>query len=166
MKKATLLTLIFVFVLSGIGMARDDGFGSKGPGHGKGNMGIPHGKWWKVPKVADKLALTLEEKEKLNSMHLEHRRKMIDLRSQVAKERLEMEEILDSSAFTAAAGMDRFKKLKEAHTMLAIERFRFLAQVRELLGLERFQELKYEVKKRRMKKYKKRYSAEGYMPAE
>lgn len=166
MKKATLLALVFVFTLSGFSMARDAYCGSKGPGHGKGNMGIPHGKWWKIPKVADKLALTPEEKEKLNRMHLEHRRKMIDLRSQVAKERLELEEILDSSIFTASTGMDRFKKLQEAHTILAMERFRFLAQVRELLGLERFQELKYEVKKCRMKKYKKRQSAEGYMPAE
>ena len=166
MKKATLLTLVFLFALSGIGMARDAGFGTKGPGHGKGNIGIPHGKWWKMPKVSDKLALTLEEKEKLDNMYLQHRRKMIDLLSQVAKERLELEHILDSSAFTAAAGMDRFKNLQEAYTILAIERFRFLAQVRELLGLERFQELKYEVKKRRLKKFRKRQSAEGYMPAE
>ncbi len=166
MKKATLLTLVFVFALSGIGMARDAGFGSKGSGHGKGNMGIPHGKWWKVPNVADKLALTLQEKEKLNTMHLQHRRKIIDLRSKVAKERLELEEILDSNAFTTSTSMDRFKKLQDAHAILAIERFRFLAQVRELLGLERFQELKFEVKKRRMKKFRKRQSAEGYMPAE
>ena len=166
MKKVTLLVLIFIFALSGIAMARGAGFCQKGSGQGKGNIGMSHGKWWKAPKVADRLALTLEEKEKLDSMHLQHRRKMIDLRSQVEKERLELEEILDTSAFTAATGMDRFKKLQEAHTKLAIERFRFLTQVRELLGLERFQELKYEVRQRRMKKFKKRQAPEGGMPAE
>jgi len=156
MKKATLLTLVFIFALSGISMAKDAGFGMGGLGHGKGKMGMFGGKWWKMPKVSDKLALTLEEKEKLDNMHLQHRRKMIDLRSQVQKERLELEHILDSSAFSATASMDRFKKLQEAHTILAIERFRFLVQVRELLGLGRFQELKYEVREYRTKKYRKR----------
>jgi len=156
MKKATLLTLIFIFALSGISMAKDAGFGPGGLAHGKGKVGMFGGKWWKMPKVSDKLALTLEEKEKLDNTHLQHRRKMIDLSSQVKKERLELEQILDSSAFSATASMDRFKKLQEAHTILAIERFRFLVQVRELLGLERFQELKYEVREYRTKKYRKR----------
>ena len=156
MKKATLLTLVFIFALSGISMAKDAGFGMGGLAHGKGKVGMFGGKWWKMSKVSDKLALTSEEKEKLDNMHLQHRRKMIDLSSQVKKERLELEQILDSSAFSATAGMDRFKKLQKAHTILAIERFRFLVQVRELLGLERFQELKYEVREYRTKKYRKR----------
>ena len=68
MKKATLLTLVFIFALSGISMAKDAGFGMGGLAHGKGKVGMFGGKWWKMSKVSDKLALTFEEKEKLDNI--------------------------------------------------------------------------------------------------
>jgi Spy/CpxP family protein refolding chaperone len=100
-------------------------------------------------------------------MYLQHRRQMIDLHSQIQKERLELEYLLDSSTFDAAACMERFKKLQAAHSNLATERFKFLVQVRELLGLERFQQLKAEFRQHRMKgRPGKRHSREGNMPGE
>jgi len=167
MKKVTLLALLFMFALSGISMAKDPGFGRGKAGPGKKSIGIPGGKWWKKPQVTDKLALTQEEKEKLDTMYLQHRRQMIDLHSQVEKERLELEQLLDSSTFNAAACMGRFKKLQEARTSLATERFKFLAQVREMLGLERFQQLKADVRQHRMKRrHGRRHPAKGNMPVE
>lgn len=167
MKKVTLLALLFMFALSGMSMAKNPGFGGQRPGHQKESMGVPGGKWWKTPQVADKLALTQEQKAQLDSMYLNHRHQMIDLRSQVQKERLELEQLLDSSTFNAAASMDRFKKLQEARTSLATERFKFLVQVREMLGLERFQQLKVKVQQHRMKrKQARRRPAKGNIPAE
>ncbi len=153
MKGLTLVALAFIFALSSISMAmaEDRGFGKGRFGHGKEAINIPFGKWWKMPHVADKLALNQEEKEKLDSMYLQHRHQMIDFRSQVDKERLELEYLLDSRTFNAAACMDRFKKFQEARKNLATKRFKFLIQVRELLGLERFQQLKAEFRQYRMK---------------
>ena len=151
MKKVTLLVLVFMFVLSGISMARDPGPGWGGEGYEKGASGMIRWKWWKMPQIADKLALSKEDKGKLDAMYLKHRHQMIDLRSQVAKERLELERLLDSSTLNPEACMDRFKKLQEAHNNLAIERFKVLVQVRELLGVERFLQLKDEVWRYRMK---------------
>lgn len=169
MKKSTLLTLVFIFVLSSINMAmaKDPGFGGQRLGHGKKSMGMPVGKWWKMPHVADKLALNQEEKEKLDSMYLQHRHQMIDFRSQVDKERLELEYLLDSNTFNAAASMDRFKKFEQARNNLATERFKFLIKVRELLGLQRFQQLKAEVRQYRMKgKRGRRQSSKSYKSIE
>jgi len=167
MKKVSLLALLLMFALSGIAMAKGPCFGGGGSGPGKVIMGIPGGKWWKKPQVADRAALTQEEKEKLDTMYLQHRRQMIDLHSQVEKERLELEQLLDSSALNAASCMGRFKKLQEAHTNLTTERFRFLVQVRELLGPERFQQLKAEVRHHRMKrKHGRRHSAKGNIAIE
>ena len=166
MKKVTLLALLFMFALSGISMAKNPGFGGRGSGPQKESMGVPGGKWWKTPQMADKLALTQEEKAKLDSMYLNHRHQMIDLRSQVQKERLELEQLLDSSTFNGEASMECFKKLQEARTSLATERFKFLVQVRELLGLERFQQLKVKVRQHRMKrKQERRRPAKGNKPA-
>jgi len=159
MKKVALFVLVFIVGVSGLSMAKDPGFGGGGAKAGREGMGLPGGKWWKMPLVADKLALTPEEKEKLDASYLQYRRRSIDLRHQVEKERLEMEQLLDSTSFNAAAALERFKKLKEAQTNLDIERFKFLAQVRELLGSERYQKLKSEVRKHRMKRKKKKQSA-------
>lgn len=158
MKKVVLLALAFVFVLSSISIAR-------GPGSRK-EEGMPPGKWWKAPQVAERLSLTEEERQKLDTMYLEHRHRMIDLRSQVDRERLELEQLLDSTTFDPAASMERFKKLQETHKALATERFQFLLQVRSLLGLDRFQLLKAQVWKHRMKeKHGRRHSGEATMRA-
>ena len=145
MKKVVLLAVAFVCALSTLSMARDPGPPGEPPG-------VPSGKWWKLPHIAERLALTEEEKGKLDTMYLEQRQRMIDLRSQVEKERLELEQLLDSTTFDPAASLERFKRLQEAHKNLATERFQFLLQVRSLLGHDRFQLLKAEVWKYRMKR--------------
>ena len=158
MKKVVLLALVFVFALSGISMAR-------GPGSRR-EEGMPPGKWWKVPQVAEKLSLTEEERQKLDTMYLEHRHRMIDLRSQVDRERLELEQLLDSTTFDPAASMERFKKLQDTHRALATERFQFVLQVRSLLGLDRFQLLKAQFWQYRMKqKHGRRHSGDPTMRA-
>ena len=167
MKKIMLLAVLVMFAISGISEAEVFGFGGGGSGSGRETMGVPGGKWWRMPQVADKLTLTLEEKEKLDAMDLQLRRRLIDLRSQMQKEWLELEQLFNASAFDAAASLDRFKKLQEARTSLATERFKFLVQVREMLRLERFQHLRDDVQQHRMKRrHGRRHPANGNMPVE
>jgi Spy/CpxP family protein refolding chaperone len=149
MKRTLLLAVLVLFSISGIGEAANSGFGSGGSGSGKETMGIPGGKWWRMHQLAEKLALTLEEKEKLDAMDLQLRRQLIDLRSQMQKESLELEQLFNARTFDAAASLDRFKKLQEARTGIALERFKFLLKTRELLGPERFQTLKNEARQYR-----------------
>jgi len=151
MKKSILFIFIAVFGILLISAATHARFEGKGAGFGKGGMGIPPGKWWKMPRVAEELSLTKEEKAKMDTLYLEHRQGMVDLRSEVAKERLKIEHLLDSSGFNANACLDLFKKLLGATNKLATDRFRYLVRVRELLGLERFQKLKEGIKRYRKK---------------
>ncbi len=106
MKKTILLILIFVFALANITMAKSPGYGERGWAHRKESMGIPSGKWWKRPKVAEKIGITEEEKGKLYNMYYKHRYQMIDFHSQVQKERLELEQLLDSKDFNAKVCID------------------------------------------------------------
>lgn len=162
MKKVTVLALVIFLGLLGISSAADARMRGEGSGAGKDSMGMPPGKWWKTPQMAEKLSLTKEEQGKMDSMYLEHRRRMIDLRSQVQRERLEIEQLLDSRTLNAPACMDRFKKLQDAQNKLATERFGLLIQVRELLGLDRFQTLKEGFQRSRMKgRHGKRSSNQG-----
>ncbi len=150
MKRATLFVLVFLFVLPAVSMAKPRGGCGDRVYHQKEGMGVPHGKWWRMPQPAERLNLTEEDKEKLDRLFLEHRRRMIDLRSEMQKERLELEHLLDSTPFDSAASMARFMKLQAAQKDIAVERFKFLLGVREILGLDRFQQLKAQVREHRM----------------
>lgn len=142
MKKVTIFALICFFAVSGIGLA-------KGPG-GLGQLKMPHGKWWRMPKVAKKLDLTSEKQQELDDLFVQSRRKMIDLKSKVEKEKFELEVILDQQKFDESACIDRFKKFQDARTNLTNEQFKFLVKVRKLLGLDRYRQLRTEFRDRRM----------------
>ena len=152
MKRAAFVVLAFMFVLPAVSMAKPRGGCEGGAHHAKAGMGVPRGKWWKMPQTAERLNLSDEEKEKLDRLFLEHQRRMIDLRSEMQKERFELENLLDSTSFDSAAGMARFMKVQAAQKAIAVERFSFLLGVREILGLDRFQQLKAEVREHRMKR--------------
>lgn len=155
MKKVAILTLICFFSVSGIGLA-------KGPG-GLGELKMPHGKWWRMPEVTKKLDLTSEEQQELDNLYVQSRQQMIDLKSNVEREKLELEVILDQQKFDESACMDRFKKFQDARTNLANEQFRFLVKVRKLLGLDRYQQLKTEFRDRQMHRMKRQHGLKGPM---
>ncbi|MDY6855741.1 MAG: hypothetical protein SWO11_13745 [Thermodesulfobacteriota bacterium] len=52
-----------------------------------GNDILP-GKWWHSPRVAKKLELSKEEKKQLDDLFVKSRLKMIDLKSEIEKNRL------------------------------------------------------------------------------
>jgi hypothetical protein len=152
MKKSILFIFMVILGMMVISFPAHARFDMREGGFGKGGIGIPPGKWWKTARVKEALPLTKEEIEKMDVMYLEHRRKMIDLRGEMAKERLEIEYLLDTSPFDATASMERFKKLQEAKRKMAFTRFGFLVKIRELLGLERFQKLKEEFRRYKTKR--------------
>jgi Spy/CpxP family protein refolding chaperone len=67
---------------------------------------------------------------------------MIDLKSAVEKERLELGILMDKETLDEDAVRGQFKKLGQVRANLAAERFRFILAVRKILGAERFQSLK------------------------
>jgi Spy/CpxP family protein refolding chaperone len=103
---------------------------------------MPLGKWWRMPHVAEQLNLNGREKEQLDDLFIQSRRKLIDLKSAVEKERLELGILMDKETLDEDAVMGQFKKLGQVRANLASERFRFLLEVRKILGAERFQSLK------------------------
>ena len=103
---------------------------------------MPSGKWWRIPRVAEQLSLSDGEKEQLDELFLESRRKFIDLKAGLERERLELENLLEKEALDEEALMEQFQRLESARAKLAGEHFRFLLEVRKLIGFERFQRLK------------------------
>ncbi|MDM8552788.1 hypothetical protein QUF72_22095 [Desulfobacterales bacterium HSG2] len=134
MKKTILFAVICLFAVSGVSIAR-----------GQLNMGeltMPPGKWWQMPKMAETLNLSSEEQGKLDKLFVQNRRQLINLKSGLEREKFELELVLDDKNFNETACMNQFKKLQDARANLTAERFRYVIEVRKLLGLDRFQKIK------------------------
>jgi len=106
-------------------------------------MDAPPGRWWRMPRVAEALKLTDEQKSRLDKLFVDSRRHLIDLRSGVEKERFELINLFESESLDDAAVTQQFNKLQTARTKLDAERLNFFLEVRKILGLEGFQKLRF-----------------------
>ena len=116
----------------------------------------PFGKWWHNPDISSQLNLTEQEKTRLDNQFVESRRKLIELKSDVQKQRFELETLLEMEELDEDALNEQFKGLEKARNKLANERFRFLKESRKILGKERFQNVKRMFKERRRAKRTKK----------
>ena len=101
-----------------------------------------HGKWWQNKVMTQQLELTDSERKILEEKYTESRRKLIDLKSEVEKERLELDILLDNKEVTREQISERYDSLEKARAKLSKERFSLLIEVRDIIGVEKFQELK------------------------
>ena len=116
-----------------------------------------HGKWWYNKEIVNELELTDREKKDLEEKYIESRRKMIDLKSEIEKQRFELDLLLGSSNADKQEIMARFGNLEQARSKLSRTRFGMLMEVREIIGPERFQKLK-SMHRERSRKDTKRFS--------
>ena len=102
---------------------------------------VPSGKWWRIPRLSERLNLSHEEKSQLDDLFVNSRRRLIDLKSAVERQRFELENLLEKETLDEKAVVDQFKKLEKARSDLSRERFHFLLEARKTLGFERYQQL-------------------------
>ena len=116
---------------------------------------ISYDKWWRIPRVAERLDLKDAEKKELDQLFVKSRRNLIDLKSTLEKERFELDNLMGQETLDEDGVMSQFKKLGKARDNLSAERFRFLLQVRKTLGSDRYQNLKMLFKEFREKKLRR-----------
>jgi len=117
-----------------------------------GAQGMPSGKWWHNPQVSKQMNLNKDEIRRLDESFVKSRRKLIDLKSNLEKQRFELENLLEKETLNESAVMEQFKKMESSKNRLSTEYFRFLLQVRKILGFERYQDLKMKYKTFRQQK--------------
>jgi Spy/CpxP family protein refolding chaperone len=99
------------------------------------------GRWWLMPRMADQIGLSQSDKDALDSLYVQNRRTLLDMKSNVERERFELDNILEQQKFNERAALNQFKRLEQQREKLAMERFRYILQVRKILGPERYQRL-------------------------
>ena len=124
-------------------------------------QGMMHGKWWHDKTMAQELELNENERKMLEEKYTESRRKMIDLKSEVEKERLELEIVLGKKDASRDQITERFDRLEKARAKLSKSRFGLLLEVREIIGTDRFQELKAMHRSRAESRMERHYKDES-----
>ena len=105
-------------------------------------LGVPPGRWWERPQVAEQLALTAEQKARLESLSVENARGMIDIKAAVEKAELDLRVAAEAEPFDAAKVRAAFRTVQQARTRLENERFEALLRVREVLSADQWRQLR------------------------
>lgn len=106
----------------------------------KGHIG--GGKWWYRPDVKDKLQLTPDQINNINKIWMEHRKRMIDIKSDIEKGYLDLENIIGQSALDIQGAYKLAERLGRLHAKQIEERVKMTVDVRHELSIEQFQKLK------------------------
>jgi len=107
----------------------------------------PPGKWWKRPRIVQMLNLTTEQQAKLEDIFSRHRREFVDLKADVERRQIDVEELVakkDSDARKVSAAVDALEqsrlKLRKAATMMFLEQRDVLSAVQWQQVLDRREE--------------------------
>ncbi len=100
-----------------------------------------HGKWWHDKSIGQELGLTDSEKKGLEDKYIASRRKMIELKGEIERQRFELDLLLGTRDADEQQIIERFDGLEQARAKLSKERFEMLMAVRQTIGAERFQDL-------------------------
>jgi Spy/CpxP family protein refolding chaperone len=103
---------------------------------------MPAGKWWYNPRVVKALNLTKPEVRQIDRLYAQNRRQLIQLKANVEREQLELDNLLGRKNSDDAAVNKQFRQLEKARAELSNARLQFVLGVRDIIGPERFQQLK------------------------
>lgn len=112
---------------------------------------VPPGKWWKRPAVVQSLALSAEQQDKLDQILQKYRREFVDLKADVEKKQIDVEELMtkkDSDAKKVSAAVDLLEqsraKLRKAMSMMVLDMRGILTDVQWKQLLDRREQWRQE----------------------
>lgn len=104
--------------------------------------GVPPGRWWERPRVAEELGITAEQRDKLDTLTVGHAKVMIDLKATVDKAEIDLKAAADAEPLDAARVRAAFAAMQQARGRLEGERFEMLLKVRQTLTAGQWQRLR------------------------
>lgn len=99
------------------------------------------GRWWNNPKIIDRLKLTDDQRKEFDSILLEHREKLVDLRANVEKAELEMEPLVRSDQPNESQILAQIDKVAQARAELEKANARYLLAIRSKLTPEQWKQV-------------------------
>lgn len=107
-------------------------------------LGVPGGRWWTRPEMAQKLGLTVDQTKKMDDTFQQYRLKLIDLNASVQREETIMEPLVAAEQPDEAKIVAQIDKVAQARAELEKANARMLLGIRRLLTPEQWNKLKAE----------------------
>jgi len=156
------LTLI-ILLISGIIYAQ-------APGMHHPRLGLFPGKWWKIPKIAEKVALSQEQINKLEDIFLKYRKSMIDTQANIQKLTLDLDNLLDQEGVKDEVILKQSDALIAARGELQRAYVRMMLEMKRVLTPEqakKLKEIREELKAREAReRFRKGYEEKEEVPKE
>jgi hypothetical protein len=106
------------------------------------NTPLGGGKWWYRPTIKDTLHLTPDQISKINKIWIEHKKCIIDIRSDIEKAYLDLEDLMGQPMVNTQEAYKLAQRLGKLKAMQTEERIRMSIDIRQELSVEQFEKLK------------------------
>jgi Spy/CpxP family protein refolding chaperone len=114
-----------------------------GPGEKRdARMHHPMGAWWKNSELASKLQLTDQQVQQLENTFYQHRLKLADLRANIEKQDLTMQQLLDAPTPNDAAILAQVDQRSAARNQLDREFTQMTLDFRKILTPDQWKQLR------------------------
>ncbi len=118
---------------------------------------MPMGKWWKRPKVVERLKIKPEQQERLDEIFGKNRRAFIDLKADVDRRAVDLDELLAKKDTEPARIVAATDSLEQAKARLGKTRTLMIVEMKGVLSDEQWQrilELRDEWRKERAEEHR------------
>ena len=132
--KKTILLLTVVALIGSISLFLPNLFAFNSPLEG--------GKWWYRPGVKDALKLTPDQIDKINTIWMEHKKRIIDIKSDIGKTYLDLENMMSQPMTDRQEAYKLAERLAQLHSQQTENRIKMAIDIRQELSIEQFQKLK------------------------
>lgn len=102
---------------------------------------VPPGKWWKRPKVIERLALSAEQQERMEEIFRKNRRAFIDLKADVERRQLDLEELLTRKGTDPRRISDATDALEQARGRLGKQRTMMIVEMKGVMNEEQWKKI-------------------------
>ena len=133
MKKTILLLTVFALIGS-ISLSLPNLFAF--------NSQMAGGKWWYRPGVKDTLQLTNNQIDTINTIWMEHKKRIIDIKGDIGKTYLDLENIMSQPMTGKQEAYKLAERLAQLHSQQTENRIKMAIDIRQELSIEQFEKLK------------------------
>ena len=132
MKKTILLLTVFTLIGSSLFLPNLFAF----------NSPLQGGKWWYRPGVKDALKLTPDQIDKINTIWMEHKKRIIDIKGDIGKTYIDLENIMSHPMTNKQEAYKLAERLAQLHSQQTENRIKMAIDIRQELSIEQFEKLK------------------------
>ena len=133
MKKKIVFTMAFTIVIATV-LLLSDVFAFHAP--------LIGGKWWQRPAVKEKLQLTPDQTRTINTIWMEYKKRIIDLKGNLEKAYLDLEHLMNQPTVNKESAYALAERIGKLQASQAEERIKIAIDIRGGLSVEQFERLK------------------------